>query len=408
MTCLPPAQSDSPHGLSATHISNSIGLARILLIFGLIFLHYEIFPGSPTNPFEGINLDDHPFLTWFNSFVVFFFHSAVPLLSMISGWLFFTFLPEDAWASLSRRMRGRVTSVYLPMCGWNLFYLAIVYTMFRLHPDSPTFSHATRFGIDFHHPTVMAYINSVFAITSNPIGFQFWFVRDLFVTAIFGPVWWFLIQRAPWVTAVVLGILWLSGVHSYVFLRLDVPFFFYMGAILHQKQLRIDVPLRLTVIAMTCFVLLAALRALAPLLVAFPDHVAPHWIDVATRTMRLFGVIGCWGVIYRLSLTRFGAWLSTYGGVAFFVHSAHWPLESIVKEALRHVITGTSTPALLLHYILSVTLTITICMTLALTLARFSPRLFSLMNGGRLLGQKRNQRHPSPIPVPAAAHGSVA
>jgi hypothetical protein len=392
MSTAPKNELHQPHGLSLAHISHSIGLARVLLICGLIALHYGIYPGSNQNSFEGIDLTGHPFATWFNSFVVFYFHSAVPLLSMISGWLFFTFLPEDAWSSIFRRMRGRLFTVYLPVCAWNTFYLVLIYAAFRHNPHASAFTHATRFGIDFFHATKMDYINAVFAVTSYPIGFQFWFVRDLFVTALISPVLWLLISRAPWAGAIALGVMWLIGWNLYIFLRLDVPFFFYMGALIHQKHFSIVMPTRFTILAVACYVILAGLRALAPTLVAFPNHVAPHWIEVATRFMRFFGVLGCWGIIYRLAETKGGIALSKYGGIAFFVHSAHWPLEAILKEALHPLIRGNSDFWLLLHYFVTVLLTITISVTAALTLARFCPRVFSLMNGGRLLGQTRNSQ----------------
>ncbi|UTA55615.1 hypothetical protein L3D22_07380 [Lysobacter soli] len=75
--------------LSAQELSRTINLARISLIVGLVFLHYQTYPNSTASPFDGIDQAHHPWATYINSFVLFFFFSAVPLLSMISGWLFF-------------------------------------------------------------------------------------------------------------------------------------------------------------------------------------------------------------------------------------------------------------------------------------------------------------------------------
>jgi len=389
-----------------TRISNSIGLARIVLICGLVALHYGIYPGTKALPFSGIDLNDHPLATWFNGFMVFFFHAAVPVLSMISGWLFFTFLPQDAWPSIKRRMGNRVKTVLLPMCAWNLLYLGLLYTAFRLDPGSSAFSHTTRFGINFHDATLMNYLNAVLAINGDPVGFQFWFVRDLFVTVLLTPIGWVLLSRAPWIGAAGMFLLWITGCTlGGLFLRLDVPFFFYMGALFHQKHLRVDLSLRATILAVSFFATLAALRAIVSIWVEFPNDYAPYWLETATRSMRLFGVIGCWGVIYRLADTKPGIALSKYGGVAFFLYSAHWPLEALLKEALKPVIRGNGDGWLLLHYFLSVSLTIAICLCAAIALSKISPGLFSLMNGGRALGQNKNQRPAasSPAPVPGQA-----
>jgi succinoglycan biosynthesis protein ExoH len=380
-----PASATSPdtaHGLSMTQISHAIGLARITLIVGLVFLHYGNFPNSLVTPFHGLDMASHPFVTWFNSAVLFFFFSAVPLLSMVSGWLFFSFLAEDAWASIKRRMHRRFTSLYL----------ALLYGAFLAFPHASAFSHSTRLGIDFALAGWRDYANAVLGVTREPVAFQFWFVRDLFVTALASPLWWFMIRRFPRIGTALIGIAWISGWNMMIFFRPDVPFFFYLGALIHQKHLSLTVPLRTTLIAVALYVTLAGLRALAPCVVYIPDDAGnPYWLDTVTRLMRLVGVIGCWGVIYRLAQTSRGITLSGYGGLAFFLHSAHWPLLAIIKAAVWHFMPGNNGFWMLVHYVTSVLLTVAVGLGFALALARSCPRMFALMNGGRLLGQLKEQ-----------------
>lgn len=302
---------DTPHGLSMGQISRSIGLSRILLIIGLVFLHYGNFPNSKATPFEGIDVNEHSFVTWLNSTILFFFFSAVPLLSMISGWLFFSFITEDAWPSIFRRMRRRFTSLYLPLVAWNIAYLLVIYAAFRLNPHSSAFSHASRINIDINSAGWKEYMNSVFAITGEPLAFQFWFVRDLFVTALISPVMWMIIRHTPWLGAMVMCIIWLSGWDMFIFTdRFDVPFFFYLGALIKQKHITLTITLRLTIAMVLFFLVLAGLRALAPYIVDFSEHVYPVWLNVAMRIMRIFGVIGFWGIIYRYAQTKSGSQIS--------------------------------------------------------------------------------------------------
>ena len=304
---LKPKEEATPHGLTMTQISRSIGLARIVLIIGLIFLHYDNFPNSTTVPFEGLDTQEHCFATWLNGAILFFFYSTVPLLSMVSGWLFFSFIPENAWHSIFRRMRRRFISLYMPLVVWNAGYLLLFYAAYRWNPNASVFTHATRLGINFLGAGWKDYVNAVFGVTSEPFALQFWFVRDLFVTALVTPVFWLFIRTIPWIGAVLMAIIWLSDWNMFIFFRPDVPFFFYLGALVHQKKLSMVIPLKTTIILFTVYVALVALRALAPFVADFSGHVYPEWIQLATRLMRIFGVLACWGVLYRWSDTRTGA-----------------------------------------------------------------------------------------------------
>ena len=112
--------------LSAQELSQTISFARISLIVGLVFLHYETYPNSTLSPFRGLDVAQHQVATFVNSFVLFFFFSVVPLLSMVSGWLFFSFTAEDAADALRRRMRRRFFSLYVPLVFWNALFLAVL------------------------------------------------------------------------------------------------------------------------------------------------------------------------------------------------------------------------------------------------------------------------------------------
>lgn len=373
-------------GLPPVQLSRAIGLSRILLIIGLVFLHYGTFPNSSVSPFNGMDIHEHQLATWANSAMLFFFFSVVPLLSMISGWLFFSFAPEEAPMALQKRIWRRFQSLYLPLVVWNAAYLAGLYVLFVANPEASFFTHINRINMNFSTADWREYGNALFAVTDLPLAFQFWFVRDLFVTALISPLLWLLLHYRPWLGAMALGLIWLSGWNLEIFIRSDVPFFFYMGALIHQKRLKVTIPLPATLALVTLYMLLAGLRALAPYFIDVADA-APLWLDVATRAMRVIGVLGCWGALYRLAETSWGRRAATYGGLAFFLHSAHWPLLAVVKSALWRFMPTDTDGWMLLHYTASVTITIMIALGLGLMLARKAPRIFALMNGGRLLGQ---------------------
>jgi hypothetical protein len=375
--------------LTKAEISRAINFARIALIIGLVFLHYQKFPGASADPFNGLDLNFHPGVTWATGSILFFFFSVVPLLSMVSGWLFFSFDAGQAWPAIRRRVKTRFLSLYMPLVIWNVVYLAGIYLLFVTHPEHPLLRDL---NVNLGTAGLKDFINAIFGLTAAPIGFQFWFVRDLFLTVLVTPIFWLLLRYIPWIGAVVLCAAWLGNV-QFGFFRLDVPFFFYMGALVHLKQMRLTIPMSATIALTIAYVALSILRAAAPFWVDFSDPAAHHAVlNIATRAMRIVGVLGCWGVLYRVAQMKWGTILGqNYGGLAFFLHSAHWPALALIKIYLWPYLPAETAPWMLLHYFVSVALTVIFGVGLGKLSATYVPRFFSLMNGGRLLGQTKAQ-----------------
>lgn len=168
---------------------------------------------------------------------------------------------------------------------------------------------------------------------------------------------------------------------------MGIPFFFYLGALIRQKRLPIALPLRTTRLLVGLYVLLACVRPLAPYIVETTPDAAPLWLIMATNAMRLVGVLGFWGMICRCAETPWGRAVGNYGGLAFFLHAAHWPLLALVKIALWPLLPAETDAWMLVHYITSAMLTIGMGLGAGLLLASHMPRLFALMNGGRRFGQ---------------------
>ena len=375
--------------LSEQEISRTISFARITLIVGLVFLHYQAYPNSKLSPFVGLDVTQHQFATFINSFVLFFFFSVVPLLSMVSGWLFFSFKTEPALTALRRRMSGRFRSLYLPLVFWNAAILVVLLLVYSRHPDYALFS---QLNIQFRSAGWLDYVNAIFAITRHPIAFQFWFVRDLFLTALLSPILWLVLRRIPFVGMAILGLAWMVGSGLGIFFRTDVVFFFYMGAFLQMRRLPLQVSARAALMLMGAYISLTVLRALAPMFMDVAVGHRPMLLTAAIRAMRLLGVVACWGTFVQLAATRIGGRISRYGGLAFFLHSAHYPLLAVAKIALWRWVPAETDGWMLAHYLASVTVTVAIGLSTGRLLARLAPSWFALLNGGRLVSFGRPNR----------------
>jgi hypothetical protein len=326
-----------------------------------------------------MSITEHEVATFVNSFLLFFFFSVVPLLSAISGWLFFAFLDDrdgDAAAALSTRIRKRFFSLYLPLVTWNFLYLVTLLALYAVAPEHALF---TALNIDIGNSTPRQYFDAVFAFDHHPLAFQFWFVRDLFLTVLLSPVLWLLIKRAPLLGAAGLFGAWIVNYDFAIFFRPDVTFFFFLGGLIRSKKLHLRFGARAIAALVIGYLALVALRSLAPY---FMDHSSPLLAGF-TRLMRLVGVLACWGVFLRVGETRVGAKLARLGPFAFFLYATHFPLMAEVKLQLWKLLPATNDFWMVVHYIASVSITISLCLGAAYLLARYLPEVFALLNGGR-------------------------
>lgn len=365
--------------LSSHAMSQAISFSRIVLIVGLVFLHYQEYPDLDISPFTGMDTGAHHLATFVNSFALFFFFSVVPLLSMVSGWLFFSFDAGNAGPSLRHRIRRRFVSLYLPMVCWNVLFLLILAALFVWNPGYELFNDI---NIHFGRAGLLDYLNAIFGITRHPVGFQFWFVRDLFVTTLISPLLWLSLKRTPYLGMAILGAAWMAGSGLFIFFRTDVVFFFYLGAFLRIRRTPLHMGSVTAWSLMALYLVAVTLRTVAPVLIDLSGD-RPIFLTLATRSMRLLGVVACWGVFLQLAGTRAGAVVARFGGLAFFLHSAHYPLIAEVKIVLSRFLPAPTDGWLIAHYVVSVAITVAIGMSAGLLLARQAPRVFALMNGGR-------------------------
>jgi len=361
-------------------LSRVIEVARVMLVVGLVFLHYGAFPNAVQSPFVGFVPGPHAFATFVNSTVLFFFFSAVPLLSTVSGWLFFGFGQERTAPALRRRIRGRARSLYAPLVAWNALFLAAALVLYASGKGGALLA---QLNIELGRAAAMDYVNAVFGLTAHPVAFQFWFVRDLFLTVLVSPLLWLMLRHAPLIGAAVLGAVWITDGDFWIFFRTDVLFFFYLGGLLRTKGWMPMPGPRATWALLAVYLVLVALRALAPLAVdmAVPEERA--LIDLATRAMRPLGVLACWGLCLRIAAASWGAPIARHGNFAFFLHATHFPLIAAVKLALWRLVPVETDGWMLAHYAASVAVTLLLCFAAARAISAVSPALYAFLAGGR-------------------------
>jgi len=360
-------------------LSRTIDLSRIALIVGIVFLHYGMYPNFRVSPFGGVSVSEHEVAMFVNSFLLFFFFSVVPLLSTISGWLFFAFMKDskaDAAPALRARICKRFRSLYVPLIAWNLLYLVALSALFIAAPDHPIFR---SLNLDFQVAGLREFLNAIFALSHHPLAFQFWFVRDLFLTVLLSPLLWLLLRKAPWLGAVALGIVWLCNYDLEIFFRPDVLFFFYMGGLLRMRGARLGISWPATRWLIGIYIALVSARAMAPY---FIDE-STVALAVVTRGMRLIGVLACWGAFLKLAEAPLGVRVARWGAMAFFLYAMHFPLMAEIKLILWDVLPRINDFWMVTHYLASVAATVVLALSTGVLMSRYAPHTFALLNGGR-------------------------
>jgi succinoglycan biosynthesis protein ExoH len=280
---------------------------------------------------------------------------------------------------LSKRIRSRFRSLYLPLIVWNGLYLGI---LFSLHAVVPDHALLDTLNVDFSTAGLHELINAIAAIDHHPVAFQFWFVRDLFLTVLLSPLLWLLLKRVPYLALAALSVIWLVNYDLEIFFRPDVLFFFFLGGFIRTKRANVGISWRATLVLIALYVALVTARAWAPQIVDEPTFM----LAAMTRMMRLLGVLACWGFFLRVGRSSIGRSLARWGTLAFFLHALHFPLLAEIKLLLWNALPQVNDFWMVIHYLVSVIITIVIALGIGVTLSTQAPRLFALLNGGRELG----------------------
>ena len=390
---------------SDLRLREQIDILRFLLVSGLVFLHYGRLPGSNYDHWDGVILTEHPIATFVNSYFYFFFLSSVPLLSAISGYLFF----RDADYTVSfytKRYRSRTRSVLLPMISWNAIALVLSGIVLLLYPGSKSIISYNVFDLRWKD-----LVNALLGLTRHPADFQFWFLHDLFLTVLLSPLLGIFLRRAPWIGLAGLFVIWITSMNVWPpFFRSDVFFFFYIGAMIRVQKWSVEdlISPRAGLLLMATFAAFVALRTVAPLLIPKEATWGATLLDTWNHGLRLLGIAALWGVAPLLPATSPGRLLARIGVLAFFLHAIHWPMNQLIKSGIDRLLPGNSDFALLVNFFGTTFLTILLAIGIAWVLNAVVPSVFDHLSGGRSSLWAARARGPRAVAVPVKIpHGGV-
>jgi succinoglycan biosynthesis protein ExoH len=381
--------------MTKENISSRIDILRFLMIIGLVFLHFNEFEGAQRLRLTNFNFDTHPYTSVLTTFLENLFKSSVPILSVISGYLFFN-TPEWDVAFFLRNYKKRAQNVLFPMISWALITICFFLIIAWVSPQSYLLV-ISRYDVTSMKPVDL--INAIFGVTHLPVNMQFWFLHDLLLTVLISPILALFLRRIPYLALGGLFLIWMGNFNIPIFFRSDVLFFFYIGAVIRSQNVPLDaITPRVACALMLALILLTAVRTGLP-------YVTPkgHWVNrlfgVSTRSLRLLSVFAFWGFAPFLLNTWLGKQMLKISGLAFFLHAIHWPMNQIFKYSLADILPNGGDAAMLTVFFGTSLLTVATAIMIAFALAALSPGLFSHLSGGRSINRHARTRNPDLQPA---------
>jgi hypothetical protein len=348
-------------------MSRAIGIARVLCILGIVYVHaWTGLHGSQMAALAGTAQD---MLRW--GLMEFLGRSAVPLLSLISGWLAVRSLRKRPWRAF---IAGKARTVLTPMILWNALAILLV-------------SGTAGMGlIEAPLPTAWRWtVNELLCLwTPNDINVQMSFLRDLFLCLAAAPALAQVPGRALAALLLAAGGVCMAGLPIPPFLRPTIPVFFLAGMLAHRGAWPLRAaawPVAATAGAYGSFALLKFWLATGG--TAF--GAAYPWLDpLIDLPARLATALFVWSMAWRLAASKAAAPLLKLEPYSFLMFCAHLIVIWLAGPAIGTLVGPIGSPLYPLFLLSQPALAMAAAVGLGKLLMATWPEAARLLSGGRL------------------------
>jgi peptidoglycan/LPS O-acetylase OafA/YrhL len=299
---------------------------------------------------------------------------AVPLFFSISGYLFFHNWSPTA-AQYITKMRRRFHSIVIPYLCWSATWILILFILQSVPWSRPFF-------VDPEHTIRTKTLLQVGYIwLFNPIPYQLWFLRHVFLFCCFSPLIYFLVRKLNYFLIIIAIGLWWA---AYIFSLPGVGrsslgnslIFFMLGsylAIIRPFDIEAEIRgKRVLLAAWLCFAIGKAY------LITYSDGL----YRACEPAFLLLGLTALWcnyDLLKILFENKIGLWFSQW---SFFIYAAHDPLLVLFKK-LFICLFGMQPGWLLLAFFVLPLITIASDISIAIPFKRFLAPVYFIFTGGR-------------------------
>jgi hypothetical protein len=349
--------------------SRRIQLLRYPLIVGIVFLHsYAL----------DLSMQGHLIVT--TGFWFFIQTLTAKSITMVNVPIYFTMSAYLLYVSFSltsdfylKVIRSRFQSLIVPFFFWN-FCILIAYALLLSIPAIESLFAQTRVP-PLDQWGFFKCIDLLVGLTGNPINFQFWFIRDLFILIMFSPLIFLIIRKTSSVFLLCLLAIWFLVPIFYPGIETEVEafLFFFLGAWLAMKGFVLEAVDRVGPALFGGFICLAALDSICD---------SYQYGFIVSKVCILFGVPSIYWVIGKVR-GKMEKRLKILAAASFFVYATHEPFGTLIKKMIyKFSPLLNDFLSMLLFFLIPIIVTV-ICTSAFLISRKFFPRFTSVVTGHR-------------------------
>jgi len=366
--------------------SDAIRISRILGILGIIYVHawtgrtldeLNALAGTPQIAFRWVLID-------------LFGRSAVPLLSIISGWLV---APSVQRRSYGGFVKDKAKTLLAPMLAWNLIAMTLVCGAAQMG-----WLHAPRAS------SVGWALNELLCLTGpNDVNVQISFLRDIFIVMLAAPL---LVRLPSWALGLVatsVAVWCIGGWNLVVLLRPQILLFFILGIFARRYDWATAVRTWRWVPAATPFCLIGpSVVALSIWGQAWTDA-HPALTSALDLTLRLSAAILLWRIAIALAPRPSGRALGALAPLAFLMFCAHMTMIWFGGAWLGQFTGPLGSPAYPALLLVQPLMVLGATAVLREALLALSPGLTAFLSGGQARVAASRRLAPSSVFTPDSA-----
>ena len=355
-------------------LSKIIDFLRFPLIVGVVFIHNY----NSTILVEGKELGNTSFMPIYNITSNLFSQVigclSVPVFFFISGFLFFWHTKFN-YNVYKTKINKRIQTLVIPYIFWNVLHLILYYIIYKIYSNWVV-------GVDYSFRYITNSLWGSFnidGITTYPISYQFWFIRDLIIMIIASPLIYYIISHFKIIVAVPF-IIW--------FLNYNIPYvgsagisscallFFTLGAFysIHNYKLLFQ-DKRITHLIIILYIIIAICDLFTKELSC---NLYIHNSGIIIGLYMLFNILA--GPIQK-GIIKNSLLLSS---ASFFIFAIHEPyILSQIKKIVYKIMLPKSDMEITFLYFFIAFVTIIISLIIYKILQKMCPSFLKVIVGGR-------------------------
>jgi surface polysaccharide O-acyltransferase-like enzyme len=350
-------------------LSKRIHSLRFLLIVFVVFIHNTVID-SGINFSDGTQTFEAPFdVAKVKELAGTFTATAVPLFFLISGFLLFIKEPKYM-ENLKRKCR----TILLPYILWTILVILFLFAAQSFNFTKPYFANliVRDFSPMDWTGAFAGHFGRFIEAYNNPLVYQFWFLRDLFVLNLLSVIIKKIVDLCPGGAFVLFFLLWIGGMNLYV-VNAGALFFFALGYYIVKYSISCRHLDNIKTFDMAIMYIITIITSLF-----FREK-----ITVISAMNIIVGIVffvkSSRAFIKEDKMYALLAWLEQY---SFWVYETHGiVIAAMIKASVK--IMPMNGGWLLVHYFMVTLLCIFALVGIGILFRKLFPKIFLVLTGGR-------------------------